>query len=99
MGDEIDLNNQSVASSIEGVLRVDDAERVVFGLLEKRIAYVVVICSSAPILLIPLIYRLLGKNIYKVTAVILGFILLLVAAIYFRFSWIIAFTSVLKNYA
>lgn len=74
---------------LEPLLKLDDMNVGSFGSLERGVAYSTVLCMTIPILLIPFIFYLLGKSVYKLTALLLGLLVFLCVIIRFRFSWLV----------
>lgn len=74
---------------IEKLLDADDRDRGSFGAVEKGVGYATLILMVPPILLLPLLFTLLRKCIYKLTILLLGYLSLFFVVLRFRFSWII----------
>lgn len=74
---------------IERLLNDDDRNQGSFGFIEKGIGYATLILMVPPILLMPLLFILLRKCIYKLTILLLGYWAFFFAILRFRFSWIV----------
>lgn len=59
------------------------------GSMEKEVAYVTLLCFSIPILSIPILHQYLRTNIYRLTAVLVAFLVGFILIVYHRFHWII----------
>lgn len=73
----------------EAILQSDDSYLGSFGSFEKSIGYTTLLCITVPILMIPLLFLSVGKSIYKLTGLLLGFVIFLFLILRFRFSWIV----------
>lgn len=74
---------------IEKLLNADDRNQGSFGSVEKGVGYATLILMVPPILLLPLLFILLRRCIYKLTILLLGYLAFFFVIIRFRFSWII----------
>lgn len=74
---------------IERLLNADDRDPRSFGAVEKGIGYATLLIIVPPILVLPLLFILLRKCIYRLTLLLLGYLTILFALIRFRFSWIV----------
>lgn len=83
---------------IEGILLADDRNLGSFGSFEKSIGYTTLLCITPPILLIPFLFITVRKNIYKLTALIFGFLIFLFLIFRFRFSWIVKLDHQLRRF-
>lgn len=82
---------------IESLLNADDRDRGSFGAVEKGVGYATLVLMIPPILLLPLLFALLRKCIYKLTVLLLGYLAVFFAVLRFRFSWIVWFHARLQR--
>lgn len=83
---------------VEAILQSDDRNLGSFATFEKSIGYTTLLCISLPILIIPFFFILVGKNIYKLTVLLFGFLIFLFLILRFRFSWIVKIDHQLRRF-
>ena len=74
---------------LENILLSDDRIPYSMGSLEKEVAYVTVLAFSIPILLLPLLHRYVGGDVYKLTLLLVAFLVGLLLMVYHQFHWIV----------
>lgn len=83
---------------VESILQSDDRNLGSFGTFEKSIGYTTLLCITVPILIIPFFFILVGKSVYRLTALFFGIVIFLFLIIRLRFSWIVKLDHQLRRF-
>lgn len=83
---------------VESILQSDDRNLGSFGTFEKSIGYTTLLCITVPIFIIPFFFILVGKSVYRLTALFFGIVIFLFLIIRFRFSWIVKLDHQLRRF-